>query len=253
MVKVMCAVNNEQKYEDYLKKSLTEHRIMCAEIMQTKGEEQKSIFLKYNHGIEQLLSQNSIGNDDVICFIHEDVSLLDPFFKNKIQHVFDQKRDVGVLGVVGSKKLNEKCAWWMNDSKDLRGHLQQENGAQSYHLVKGSVGFFDDLVCVDGFFFAVRGELLLNGLRFDSENFDGYDFYDLDICFKVLEMGYKVAVADIFLLHSSPGNGAFKPSWNKQKDIFTKKWISKGKNFPITKEDFNVRDFENENIEEVVL
>jgi hypothetical protein len=92
------------------------------------------------------------------------------------------------------------------------------------------------MVMVDGLFFAIRGSLLLDGLRFDDKTFDGFDFYDADICFQVLSRGYKVACIDTMVCHKSIGEIINKDGWTKNKDKLINKW-SWG-TFPINSKSF---------------
>jgi len=122
----------------------------------------------------------------------------------------------------------------------MRGHILQESLKNSsvHHLIKGPVGFFVDLVVVDGLCFAVSGDLLINGLRFDESTYGGFDFYDIDMCFSVLEKGKKIACCDILIQHRSVGDINDKPDWTKSRDKFISKWEAKGVKFPVTKDYF---------------
>jgi len=171
--------------------------------------------------------------------VHEDVKLLDPNFVEKVELVFKEKQDIGLLGFVGTSELPTSLAWWQAPSEKLRGHVIQEIAGHEKHLVKGSIGYFDDLVAVDGLCFFMRSRIFTDhNFTFDEKNFFGYDFYDIDTCLSVLEMGFKIAVADILVLHKSIGDVSAKGSWKKNAMALEKKWIEKGYKLPFTQKTF---------------
>ena len=143
----------------------------------------------------------------------------------------------------------------MNTPDKLRGHILQGKEdiiktGESFHLVKGPCGYFDDLVCVDGCFMATTGKVLREGIHFDMDTFkEGNDFYDIDFGFNILERGYKIAIADIWLLHKSSGMGSMAEPWKINRDKFIKKWTDKGYKLPITKNDFKTKKITNNIVE----
>src|SRR5271157_3331377 len=214
MIRVVVAKHSDEIFQKYLMPYLDKLNILAAIVEDSDDIKDESIFSKYNNGINSLVN-NGLSANDIVCFIHEDVKILDPDFVEKLEMVFNGKQDVGMLGVVGSSELLETCMWWNSKPEKLRGHIIQENSQTKYHLVKGKIGYFDDMVIVDGLFFAIRGKFLIDGLRFDDKTYQGFDFYDADMCFQVLELGYKVACVDILMEHRSIGEIINKDSWQE--------------------------------------
>jgi len=248
MIFYVIAVKDDKRLHDYLYPYLQKFNATCCFVSNTKPDIEESLFLKYNAGINQCI-KDGLKHDDVIAFIHEDVKLLDPSFADKALLLFASKPDVGMLGVAGTSMLMDTGGWWHASPDKLRGHVIQENpegGAR--HLVKGPVGFFDDLVAVDGLCFFIRGSLFLNEdqLSFDDKTYEGYHFYDLDTCLQVLEKGYKVACADILVQHRSMGNIQHDKVWHANRDKFINKY--KKYKFPLTNKQF-IKD--NKNIIEI--
>jgi hypothetical protein len=194
------------------------------------------MFSKYNYGLKML--KEKLNDDDVVCFVHEDVRILDDHFESKAQMVFDNCPDIGILGVYGTTEFTEGGGWWMTDRKlNCRGHIMQDKPelSEPFHMTEGHIGFYDDLVSVDGCCFFMRGKIAQN-YSFDDFTYDGYHFYDVDCCFSVLEMGYKISVADILIEHAS--EGPLPDSWHQNRMKFLEKWSLRGKSFPITKNNF---------------
>ena len=150
------------------------------------------------------------------------------FFKEfieKIELIFSKRPDIGLLGVIGTTEFNKTGAWWANTPDKLRGHIiQSTKDGKDIHLVKGSIGFFDNMVAVDGLIMMFNGKLIKNGFRFDQKTFNRFDMYDIDAAFSVLQMGYKVACADILVQHKSIGEGVFKDGWKTGKEKLFNKW-----------------------------
>jgi hypothetical protein len=244
----VVAQHNPDIFNDYLMPGLQKWEIDTAISMDADSNKTESIFAKYNDGIKKLLEKtdNPIKEDDIICFVHEDVKIIDPFFIPKIELVFKERGDIGLCGVVGATELIETGAWWQTKAENLRGHIIQEDDGKITHLLKGMVGFFDEMAVVDGLCFFMRGSLFMDGLRFDDRTYDGFDFYDIDTCITVLEKGFKIGCADILLQHRSIGDVSKRKSWYDDRDKFIAKWKAKGIKFPITQ-----KTFINDNIKSV--
>lgn len=187
-----------------------------------------SIHKKYNKAIDAI----NPNADDIVVFAHDDVIIIDELMKDKLELIFESD-DVGLVGIYGTTEFNEGGGWWMCDRKvHGRGHIIQGNGNGTKGHMVDRIGYFDDVVTVDGCFFAMRGELL-NTIKFD-ENFNSYHFYDSDISLQTIHAGYDVVVADILIEHLSPGY--LPTNWEEGRQYLVNKWKSKGYTFPLTKE-----------------
>ncbi|MEI6716048.1 MAG: glycosyltransferase [Verrucomicrobiota bacterium] len=232
-------VNQEVVYKRCLEPSfgIVKPTAYGREVVCVKGDAsavQMSIFKKYNAIINILRSR--IAPDDVVVFLHEDITIRDPWLEHKVLAYFKEYPQVAVAGVIGTTVLPEEGGWWLVDRKtQTRGHiLQGHPDATPHHMVE-RVGQFDDLVSVDGCVMFVRGAYVLS-YPFDQDSYSGYHFYDLDYCIGALMNGFKVGVVDVLVEHAS--EGPLNESWKTQRDVFVKKWKAKGLVFPITKEAF---------------
>lgn len=82
-----------------------------------------------------------------------------------------------------------------------------------------------EVVAVDGVFFCMPRKMF-DKVRFDSETYAGWDFYDMDICMQVREAGYEVAVAyDVIIEH--PWSGTYGARWKEAGEAFYQKWQSR--------------------------
>ncbi len=233
MIKLVVARGPNDKFEDYLEPSLK--NFPDIDWVQVENGENDSIFKKYNRGVNHLKPEDN----DIVVFCHADVKILDSNFCKKLQLIFDKKKDIGVLGLIGTVEFPLAGGWWIGDHSLHRGHLIQgmpgSDGKKTYHMVR-KIGYFDDLISVDGFCFCVRGSVVKQN-PFDEITYpNAYHFYDIDYCISVLEMGYKIAVADILMEHSS--EGPMPESWYTNKIRFIEKMTGKGYSFPLTNSQF---------------
>jgi hypothetical protein len=201
--------------------------------------EPNTISHKYARGIKAL-KNNELKDDDIIILSHNDTNFLDNHFREKVELVFSEK-DIALLGFVGTKELKESACWWENSSNNLRGHLIQGSKDKSpgdgFHLIKGLVGYFDDLVAVDGMCLITLGKYLrAGGIEIDTQTYVGNHFYDLDLCMSFLTKGFKIGVADILVYHKSEGKSNENEEWKTERDKFIAKWKNKGIEFPVTYE-----------------
>jgi GT2 family glycosyltransferase len=246
MIKFIVPVHNQAVFNNYTAVSIKQYNLPTC-VIQDNLKIHQTIFQKYNKGIKALQSNENakINYDDIIVFMHEDVKILDPCLVEKLSTTFVKKPDIGLIGIVGTDILYDHCVWHLDsdrcfnkNTEHLYGHLIQENNGEQFHSVFGNnIGFFDKICMVDGFFMAVRGSLINDGLMFDEKSYSGYDFYDADLCMQVLQMGYKIGIIDILTQHRSSGSGINKPEWMVAKHVFQQKWKHVG--FPITQISFS--------------
>jgi len=231
MIRFIIARHNDVDYEKYLLPSLNNLDVISYEIKDENGEK-LSLTQKYNIGIDAVLKEN-LNDNDIVIFCHEDVELKDPYFSEKMNMVFE-KDNVGLVGVIGANEFTNNGMWWANTPDKLNGHILQEINGNDNHLVKGNIGFFDNIVAIDGLMFAIKGKLLNNGLKFDKRF--NFHHYDIDICFQVLKRNYDVCVADILVKHKSQGIGSLTEEYKISKNFLIEKWNDY--NFPINKLSF---------------
>lgn len=243
MIKVIIARHDEALYNNYVGPTIRRQQCAICDVYDRPELGKPTIADKYNYGITTFVQKGQLNPQDVVVFVHEDVRIIDPQFAHKLEIVFAQKQEVGIVGVCGTTEITERGGWHLTDQNNLRGHLMQEfQGTVNHNIYGNRIGYYDDLCAVDGFCFAIRAKLFTEGVMFDK-NVGEWDFYDLDVCLQARDKGYKVAVADILLQHKSEGRGMLGDGWKKSLPKFIKKWSDKGYKFPITTNNFKLRDF----------
>lgn len=224
MIHYIVALNDSDTYSKWLKPSL--EKLQAKSVLEVGNDLGNSMFSKYNYALSNIKFEET----DILAFIHEDVRILDENFEKKIEMVFEKRQNVGILGVIGTKCFTENGGWWLSEKEHHVGHIQQQlNNGTDYHMVK-KIGYFEDVVSVDGCAFFMSGKMA-RSFEFDAATFpEKYHFYDVDACFSALQMGFGVAVADIYIHHKS--EGPMPPSWLEARVAFLKKWKDLGVQFP---------------------
>lgn len=228
-IKFVVARYENDNFDKFLKNSIEKY-----EHVFVWNDEADSIFKKYNIGVDKLI-EKGLDGQDIVCFCHADVKILDEDFEEKVSYAFKKIPMLGVAGVIGATELHETCGWWLSDQSFHRGHLiqwQDKDEKNKYHM-KRTEGNYTDCCVVDGLIMFTLGHIATN-LRWDEETYpQSYDMYDYDYCLSVMGHGYKVAVLDILVEHGSAGEGVNQERWRINKERFVKKWNTIGLTFPI--------------------
>ena len=196
-----------------------------------------SIFRRFNKGL------NLVSDADYVVFMHDDVTILDQLFEQKVKAVFNKFESIAILGVIGTRVFTANGGWWTCDRRtETNGHIiQGRSDGSDYHMIE-RIGFCKDMVTVDGCCFIVRNELLKSKvLKFDAR-YQGFHFYDADICVQAKHNGFDVAVADILIRHES--EGPMNETWFSNRALFLNKWADAGYSFPLTCESFKKVKYE---------
>lgn len=170
----------------------------------------------YNEGVKR-------AKGKILVFMHEDVFFMEGGWGEKL---IDKFRDssIGLVGVAGTEYLfADKPSWVTAGRPFIKGKVIHEldNGERYFLTVYSWDNSDAEVVAVDGLFFAIRKELF-DRIKFDGENFDGFHFYDLDICMQVRKTHKCIVTNDIIVKHTS--GGSFDGVWQKYAQRFVEKY-----------------------------
>lgn len=189
---------------------------------------------------------------DILCFIHQDVRLHFAFDR-VIPLYFEylglaeflrygeatmsgiDKRPIGVVGFAGTQRMTFDGRWWA--SGPLYGSLVQGELPSDSHpnlrfhkplsatFVAGASRelWYQPVEAVDGYCMFIRREIFRAVGGFD-ERYDGWHFYDLDLCLTAIKAGYQNYVIDQPSQHFSLGT--YGEPWEAQRVKFQDKWRS---------------------------
>ena len=175
-----------------------------------------SLSSAYNEGVRRAAGR-------IVVFIHDDVFFAEGDWGRKLVDKFSDPT-VGLVGVAGTEYLfADNPGWVVAGRPYIHGHVIHElDGGSVYNLTVFSWEREDaEVVAVDGLFFAVRKELF-GAISFDETTFDGFHFYDLDICMQVRKTHRCIVTRDILVKHLS--GGAFDDVWKRYAHRFIEKY-----------------------------
>ena len=162
----------------------------------------KSLSEGYNRGIDR-------SRGDIVIFCHDDIEVLTPSFHQQLCNYLESYDGIGCAG---TDRMIES-AWFGAGDPYIHGAVAYPAG-NNWPSDRFDVQIWGDLKltvvpniqALEGFFFAVR-RTVLDRVRFDEVNFDGFHVYDTDFTFAAYLSGFRLAVCkDLLIAHQSGGN-----------------------------------------------
>jgi hypothetical protein len=222
-IRIVCATRCRQ--EDFLRdtalgRSLAAHRYTQAPELLLFAENSTGLPALYNAAIEQVASSPAI-----LVFVHDDVSISDYFWMERVREALAQFDVVGLAG--NMRRLPRQPAWAFATADMQWDAPEYLSGAVGHGKVFpcgvsrfGPAGL--ECKLLDGLMLvADSARLNESGVRFD-EQFD-FHFYDMDFCRQAERKGLKMGTWPISVVHESPG--AFNtPPWRAAYDRYLRKY-----------------------------
>lgn len=218
MLSVITCVGPNHKYEKVLLPSL--HRATkflwdndfdALDVITVEGSNFKNISEAYNYGIKR-------SKYPIKAFIHDDLDMMNPNWIFKILRSFSINPKCGLIGLVGSKKVNNYDNWWEHDEGIFGDQLIREDQC----LIRGfdlpEEGVFD-LDVIDGCFLATNREI-----NFDcSLKYDGFlSAYEHDICMQFKSNNLSIGVIKHMTWHVCAVQGKIREKYIFED--YRKKW-----------------------------
>ncbi len=184
-----------------------------------------SIFSAYNEGVNR-------ARYPFLCFMHDDIIYHTENWGIKVIEHFNEKR-IGCIGVVGGHYMPKlPCAWFHSHLCSGGGYISGTGNNQEEQTLFEE-RYLDyikeentiEVVVVDGLWFCIP-KFLFNMVHFDTELYDGFHCYDLDICLQIRESGYKVLVIKNVLIEHKSG-GKIDNQWIINTLTYFSKWEEK--------------------------
>jgi len=190
---------------------------------------QHDIFTGYNAG-----AASSSG--EILVFLHHDVALMANAVA--LQRPLSMLADsgTGFIGVAGAIRLNAAGTWWgdvpqaqvMAGCRGLVGCPDRTNPLNPFgmnFLAWPGPAAFGRVLVVDGVFLMCHRRTF-DGLKgFDSQTFQGFHFYDVEMTFRAHLAGLRNYVAPIPMYHASTGN--YDAKWEATRQVFVGKYAGK--------------------------
>lgn len=186
-------------------------------------ENRRGLGACYNEAIRE-----AVDDDEILVFVHDDVTLADFFWVDKLLLGFSRFEVVGLAG--NKRRVARQPAWHFREIVD--GQFVWDNRESLSGIVGHGDGFpcaisiygdvMQPLKLMDGLLLAARKKTFThNGVRFD-EQFK-FHFYDMDICRQFEEKNISMGAAPLGAIHAS--GGAFGgPDWRAGYETYLEKW-----------------------------
>lgn len=175
-----------------------------------------SIYSAYKEGVNK-------AQYPFLCFMHEDLVFHSNNWGNiLIEELSDY--NIGLVGTMGGYYLDHYSIYWTVKTL-MRGSLVHPNSKQQIARCNDHSELGNYVVAIDGLWMGARKDLFINELYWDTETYDGFHFYDMDISLQAFTKGYKIKVIDnIFIEHQT--RGIVNESFYRNCVKFHKKWDS---------------------------
>jgi glycosyltransferase involved in cell wall biosynthesis len=162
-------------------------------------QDARSLAEAYNRGLKQ-------AKGDIIVLSHDDIEFLQP--STWLSKVKSHLSSFDFIGLAGTTKLIGP-AWALAGPPYNFGQVAEMNadGDPYRVLIFGTPSpVVPNIQAVDGLFMAFKRDVV-NKVRFDEVNFNGFHCYDIDFSFSAYKSGFRLGVAtDIPVLHASQGS-----------------------------------------------
>lgn len=129
-----------------------------------------------------------VTNAKYKIYLHQDVRIINQDFLFEVLNTFQSSKDLGLIGVIGSKDINNKGVWW--NCNEMYGKVyENDDGKMKLMNFKEVKKSFEKCKIVDGVIIMTQYDL-----QWREDIFDGRHFYDAAQCFEFINEGYEVAV-----------------------------------------------------------
>lgn len=212
----ITCVNDDVYYEEILLylQQLSIPLGMTAEFIAVR--EAKSMAAGYNAAMKK-------SNAKYKIYLHQDCFLLNKNAIKIIIELFQADSEVGMVGLVGCKKIPDSGIWW--EAEEKLGKLVHADFPENiYRSVYGDFKAEKmDVEAVDGFFMATQYDI-----SWREELFDGWHFYDISQCLEFQRHGYKIVIPrqmEAWALHAT-GDKILGTEYNNFRKVFLQEYIS---------------------------
>jgi glycosyltransferase involved in cell wall biosynthesis len=170
-----------------------------------------------NLGVRPALNQIfEKATGDVIIYTHNDVQFFEEGWDDKIRGAFAVHQDAGIIGAYGAKGIGTIDIY---ETPYVMQQLARSSCVSDARMDKAVHGFrnlkneFEDVAVFDGFFMAIKKELLEKTGGF-SDILPQHHNYDNLICIQSLENGYRNLIVSLDVEHLG-GRTDTREDWSK--------------------------------------
>lgn len=201
-------VADEARYTSIALPSIRRSAITDDVILKEPGR--RGIARVYNQFISEARHHSECS---ALVLLHEDTEIIDDNFRAKIMHLA-KNPTVAVGGVAGAAGLRG-LEWWTGRSR--AGLVYETRGALDLGPRHADVDVVDGLLMIV-FPSAFRRFV------FDEASFPGFHGYDADYCLQARNIGLRVVVMELDILHRTKTGYGDKEAFRRANEAFSAKW-----------------------------
>jgi hypothetical protein len=182
-----------------------------------------------NSGLCELYNKGAdLAKYDLLCFMHEDVSVRTESWGKIVANIFAENEKLGLVGLAGSTYKTLVPSGWFCDAgakiTNCVNMLQRYKFSETdtKHVYQNPHGHkLSKVTAVDGVWFCTKKSVVAQH-PFDEKTFKKFHCYDLDFSLSVSQ-SYNVGVTfEILLEHFSEGN--YDKTWVEETIKLHNKW-----------------------------
>ncbi|HDR6305994.1 TPA: glycosyltransferase [Bacillus cereus] len=180
LITFIICTNDERVYSECVNHILQLIVPEGFEIEVIKIDNAKSLTSAYNRAMNSSQAKYKV-------YIHQDALILNRNFIADLIRIFNEDENLGLLGMVGCKRLPENGVWW--EAKEKYGKVIENRDTYNM-LVFNEVNKDTEYVeAIDGLLMATQYDV-----PWREDLFDGWDLYDTSQSIEFLKSGYNVGV-----------------------------------------------------------
>ena len=144
--------------------------------------EKNSIAHAYNIGLNQTDAKYKV-------YLHSNTYITNKNLIKDILEIFVSNNKIGLIGVIGSKRLPTNGVWWNDPGKVGEVNILRNGTSEYYYKLNNIMEKYEIVETVDGLIMATQFDI-----KWKEELFDGLYFYDISQCLEFKKKGFQVVV-----------------------------------------------------------
>lgn len=185
------------------------------DVISVRGSD--SIAQAYNIGLNQTDAKYKV-------YLHSNTYIKNKSLIKDILDIFAINSQIGLMGVVGSKRLPPNGIWWNDVGKVGEVNILRNGTNEYYYKLNNIIEKYEIVDVVDGLIMATQIDI-----KWKEELFDGLYFYDISECMEFKKKGLQVVVPrqeKTWCIHeeSTESDNKFEIEMEKYRKIFLEQY-----------------------------
>lgn len=179
----ITCVNDEELYEECTKYIDNLNIPAGYSIEKIAIREAKSMTAAYNEAINKSDSKFKV-------YLHQDTFITNKNFILDFLKIFNDNKEVGMLGAIGAETLPSNAIWWQSKSCKGKTYESSTGKMELLNFDNNEVqGDYIEVEAIDGFIMVTQYDV-----KWRDDIFNGWHFYDLSQCMEFRKLGFKVVI-----------------------------------------------------------